>query len=159
MASGRALAMPAPKSPRPITPANEASTSKAPPNPRPATSAPDRNTPTDPKRETRRSPTSRPSVTAPRKTPRPIAPRASVAPEESATYIADQFRPAPSASVKQKASVPTSAMGTLQPLNHRLKPPMFADPSPDRSSSASTREGSNRGEVATPATTATTAQA
>src|SRR5829696_4690133 len=56
MASGSALAMPTPNRPRPINPASGAFTSKAPLNPRPATTAPALNTPTDPKRETRRSP-------------------------------------------------------------------------------------------------------
>src|SRR5829696_9602253 len=122
MVVGSALAIPAPRSASPISPATRVSKSSAPPKPTPATTAPVRNNQTAPRRETSLSPTKRPSVTAPKKTPSPIAPKASVPPKESVTYTADQFRPAPSASVKQNAKAPRKAMETDQPLNHRLKP-------------------------------------
>src|SRR5215217_6129974 len=156
MASGRALAIPTPRRPRPTSPAAGASTISAPPNPAPATIAPARNTCTAPKRETSLSPTRRPRVTAPRKTPRATAPRASAPPSDSVTYTADQFRPAPSASVKQNARAPSKAMEPDQSPNQRLNPP---DPSSDRSSAAPNREGKSRGQAARPATTAATAHA
>src|SRR5215217_8224116 len=159
MASGSALAIPVPRSASPTSPATGASTSSAPPKPTPAKTAPARNTLTAPRLETSLSPTRRPSVTAPKKTPSPIAPKASVPPRASATYTADQFRPAPSASVKQKAKAPRKAMETDQPLNHCLKPPMLVAPSSDCSSFASTPEGKSRGQATRPPTTATMAQA
>src|SRR5215216_7618959 len=123
MASGRALAIPTPRRPRPTRPAAGASTNSAPPNPAPATIAPAWNTRTAPKRETSLSPTRRPSVTAPRKTPRATAPRTSVPLNDSVTYTVDQFRPAPSASVKQNARAPSKAIDPDQPPNQRLNPP------------------------------------
>src|SRR5215211_875826 len=131
MASGSAMASPAPRSPRPTNPAAGASARSAPPNPIPATTAPARNTRTAPKRETSQSPTRRPSVTAPRKTPKDTAPRASVPPRDSVTYTVDQFRPAPSASVKQNAKAPSKAMELDQSPNQRPKLP--SDPSSDGS--------------------------
>src|SRR5215213_5748684 len=159
IAIGSALAIPTPRSASPTSPATGASTSSAPPKPTPATTAPARNTLTAPRLETSLSPTRRPSVTAPRKTPSPIAPKASVPSRASATYTADQFRPAPSASVKQKARVPSKATGPDQPPNQRLRPLKPAPSSAGGFSSASTREGSNRGQTTRPATTATAAQA
>src|SRR5215217_6769203 len=81
-------------------------------------------------------------------------------PRESATYTADQFSPAPSPSAKQKARIPSKTRGALQPPNHRLKPSTIPLPVPpsDGFTSASTREGSNSGAAARPATAATTPQ-